>query len=1596
MDVEKRTTIVAGLNAEPMKQGLREIASEAAKTTAQMTQSTAQMGRALLDASKGFDALAKKWVDGYRDAINYAQAYQTVQRALGEGRDKLGVIPGILDNIERSYGLVGNAARQAAAAMADSSKSAEERLRALQALILQMRQPAQEIARGPDLSGLRMLGDTARRARLGADPGEQRAIAQQIADVQGTANQFAASSRGGWAQANKDAAESAAVLTAELDRQRAAIDPLFAASKRYEEELGRIDEAERLLVVTRERGAALREQATQQFAARNAPALPQTENFEKLRASIDPVYAASKKYEEELNKINEVSAKLGLTQTQTAALTSQATQRFAAANQPLGEHGRLIGQVVGANGQLQFVMRQLGVQAIQTFQGFATGQPIMMTLIQQGHQVADVMLASGVSIRTLGSQVLAFATRILANPFAAVIAGAAAFATAIVALGVHAEHTASRIATMGVQLRATRTDSRGAAEQIERVARHLGQTTTLGTGEARDAARALGPQFRGSDAEVERMVKTAKDLDAVFGKSGEGAKHLAEAMKEPAKVAKQLADEGWPGMSQALAEAIRIQEMAGDKAGAFARALAVMEQHAKGAREAGMGPLQKALADLDKTLASVFGVNGRSFIEWLGNGIIKAASKAVEGLDWVIRKLQALDELVGAAKYEHAGEVMGKQLGGDVGKQIRDMATAKQMSEQQTKLALAIAQQESGGLQIDPKTGKTLTSGAGAMGVMGLMPGTARDLKVDPHNATQNIQGGLDYIQQLWKKYGGDPALVAMAYNWGPGNLDKWLQSGKTLSTVPAETQKYVKAVVGSDLDPARAVETQRKTAQETLDLAEKQWQATRGQLETRIKENQAQQEAQRRALEAAQATGDTQAARKAQETLEHLKITSSDLITEQQKLARSYQDALTPLAAQAGAARELAEIRQRMVETARSEGRQVDEAAVAAAQTARLRELNVQLDDHVERTRRDTYAVVQQGKAIRDGALAMEMEANKARAREEVLTRVPATDPNFKAEVDRLTEAYNEQAQARARNAAQIDIEKYEREIDAQNKVTASVKDGALARQLVANAHQAEEEARQRFVVGSREYVEFVARETKALNDRTVAAQQTNNAVDLRELQKQVDLQKELATATKDGALAQELANNAIRARQEATEKTLQGAERERYILEQTKALNDASIQRYKNQTDTEVAETERRTQAQRDLLKATEEGGFAAQHAANVARATETAFQATKPGEDRAATIERITKALDAETRAANDNQAAQDINAFRQRNEQLELEAKLIGASTEEINRQTAALRERQRFGLKPGDTASPEQQRAIDASKRTADTESNVQRQKAAYQELENFGSQVFNTLGDAMAGSFKKGADAAQIWRDAIGNVVQEVIKEFIKLAILNPLLNSIFGGNRPVLGDVVNRVFDSKGGEGAGTSGGSGSGAGGAAGSTIGTTDIFGKAVNWVGGQGFYEHGGLIGSMFGSGGGGASTYGFSTTGINAGLDPNTGLFSGGSTYHSGGLVGVDAVPVRMVSGGIFDHAPHFQSGLGGNEFAAILHRSERVLTSNQNDRLEHVLGRVAGGETGGGRGGGNVVFNITTPDADSFRASQSQIQNRAVAALNRSQQRNRT
>jgi hypothetical protein len=118
-------------------------------------------------------------------------------------------------------------------------------------------------------------------------------------------------------------------------------------------------------------------------------------------------------------------------------------------------------------------------------------------------------------------------------------------------------------------------------------------------------------------------------------------------------------------------------------------------------------------------------------------------------------------------------------------------------------------------IQVESAFNPWAISDKGAMGLMQLMPATARRFGVkNTFNPSENVAAGVAYLRQLLDRYDGNEQLALAAYNAGPGAVDKYGQA------VPPyrETKNYVVKV--KDLaKPAPAASARATVLYKTVEL---------------------------------------------------------------------------------------------------------------------------------------------------------------------------------------------------------------------------------------------------------------------------------------------------------------------------------------------------------------------------------------------------------------------------------------------------------------------------------------------------------------------------------------------------------------------------------------------------------------------------------------------------------------------------------------------------------------------------------------------------------------------------------------------------------
>ncbi len=519
--------------------------------------------------------------------------------------------------------------------------------------------------------------------------------------------------------------------------------------------------------------------------------------FERLKRQIDPAYAAAQQFAR-TQEVLARSVETGrATQDEANRLMQLAQQRFDGT-------GVAARGMAGSADKVSLAMRSLGIQSFDVFSQLSSGAPVMTIFIQQGAQVAQVAAAQGVGFGSFAAGIRSAVGAI--NPY---VAAAVLAVGAVTTLGIAAEASARRMQALQNSLRGTRTDYAAMAATAEAAAKHLAATTSIATSDARAATGliAAAPQFQGTQAQLESLIRTAEAMRITLGETlPDAARLLAKAMGDPAAVIQDMADRRLKGFNQQLADAARLQQQAGDKAGAFSTFLQAMRVSTAGAAE-NLTPFQQAVRDLELVFTRT-GQSGQSFAEELGTPIVQAAADALTAIRRLIEAVLALKEgfadlipqsLKDAIAWINAHDPTRMAFNlltraGGSGSALPpthpSIAATLQSAASSTgvdRLLLARLQASEG--LFDPATGTWKTSSAGAVGPMQVKPDTFAGIAqlnpglglTDVTNPAQNVVAGATLFAHLLRKY-GDVSLAILAYHDGETRIDRVLAGGGAVS----------------------------------------------------------------------------------------------------------------------------------------------------------------------------------------------------------------------------------------------------------------------------------------------------------------------------------------------------------------------------------------------------------------------------------------------------------------------------------------------------------------------------------------------------------------------------------------------------------------------------------------------------------------------------------------------------------------------------------------------------------------------------------------------------------------------------------------------
>ena len=177
--------------------------------------------------------------------------------------------------------------------------------------------------------------------------------------------------------------------------------------------------------------------------------------------------------------------------------------------------------------------------------------------------------------------------------------------------------------------------------------------------------------------------------------------------------------------------------------------------------------------------ADVLEIGDAGEVRWIsGSGQASAQTLvARDDLEEVPAEAQAVPENAVADTREHAGAIPERYA-----PLVAQLSAKYDLSP---ALIEAVVWQES-------RWRENAVSPAGARGLAQLMPGTARDLGVNPDDPAANLEGGARYLREQLDRFDGDLEKALAAYNAGPGRV---IRAGG----IPRirETQNYVSSIMG-------------------------------------------------------------------------------------------------------------------------------------------------------------------------------------------------------------------------------------------------------------------------------------------------------------------------------------------------------------------------------------------------------------------------------------------------------------------------------------------------------------------------------------------------------------------------------------------------------------------------------------------------------------------------------------------------------------------------------------------------------------------------------------------------------------------------------
>jgi trimeric autotransporter adhesin len=543
-------------------------------------------------------------------------------------------------------------------------------------------------------------------------------------------------------------------------------------------------------------------------AARQADLDAYGASLDALRAKILPAKTALDQLRQTQTAINDAARVGAITEQEAIQAKVRAGQAYDAQTAQIKRTTGQINEATASTGQMKFAVQQLGVQTTQMISGIASGQPVLTTLIQQGHQIGDVMLSSGTGFGVFKTAAIALASA-LATPVGII----AALTAGLGALALAQNAYEARIGELRNRLSLVRDDFASLAKSADDAAKALAASSFVSVADARTGinAQIQNPQiFKGTLEDAKQNTLVFAQLSNALGETAVDFGRLGQAMKDPAALMQTMLDQyHLKGLTQGFVDHLKVLQAGGETWKATAESINFIAAATKNATEQ-VSPLGKAWEEFKK--AFVGGKTGSDgLLDMVGPTALKlftdffhdistGIQRDINDVNTLIEKFKELKTAVEnsrpvTALTATAPNPTGIPLAGPLADAITSAITS------------AISEADRQALVVN-RTPNAQGQISNATGIFQIIPGTADMLRIDAGNAMANISGGMKYIADLVAKKEGDLQKILSAYSANPlgsKGLQDYIEGVSTADTSKL-SQTFVQ-VGGQKMTTAQAIQ---------------------------------------------------------------------------------------------------------------------------------------------------------------------------------------------------------------------------------------------------------------------------------------------------------------------------------------------------------------------------------------------------------------------------------------------------------------------------------------------------------------------------------------------------------------------------------------------------------------------------------------------------------------------------------------------------------------------------------------------------------------------------------------------------------------------